>query len=286
MVKKIVGKIKAAPKPTSKAAKDYKIYGVRREEELNPLGDRELPRPLETMLNKGGGCLMIAAAPSSGKSNFLVNLFLRQELMLDLFQGGTYLISPTAQNDLTSKPLVDYFDLVETQYSEELVESLYHMIMNTAKDERALSTLVLDDCLGQIRINSFMNRWASAVRHLRNLLVFSLQACKGIPPTIRSNISHSIVFYQPSSKQLADLVELHSNMGGEETFINAYNEATNEKYGFLLCDFRDMKMYKWGGTLTEPVELWTRYDENGNLNKTSDLNNDTAKEILQDKTDE
>ena len=131
-----------------------------------------------------------------------------------------------------------------------------------------------------------MNRWASAVRHLRNLLVFSLQACKGIPPTIRSNISHSIVFYQPSSKQLADLVELHSNMGGEETFINAYNEATNEKYGFLLCDFRDMKMYKWGGTLTEPVELWTRYDENGNLNKTSDLNNDTAKEILQDKTDE
>jgi len=238
------------------------------------------------MLNKGGGCLMIAAAPSSGKSNFLVNLFLRNELMLDLFQGGTYLISPTAMNDLTSKPLVDYFDMVETQYSEELVEALYNMIMNTPKDDRALSTLVLDDCLGQIRINSFMNRWASAVRHLRNLLVFSLQACKGIPPTIRSNISHSIVFYQPSSKQLADLVELHSNMGGEETFLNAYNEATNEKYGFLLCDFRDMKMYKWGANLNEPVELWSRYDENGNLNKNKDINKQSAKEILEDKSAE
>jgi len=282
MPAKKIGKIKEQ----KQKKKDYKIYGVRREEELNPLGDKELPRPLETMLNKGGGCLMIAAAPSSGKSNFLVNLFLRNELMLDLFQGGTYLISPTAMNDLTSKPLVDYFDMVETQYSEELVEALYNMIMNTPKDDRALSTLVLDDCLGQIRINSFMNRWASAVRHLRNLLVFSLQACKGIPPTIRSNISHSIVFYQPSSKQLADLVELHSNMGGEETFLNAYNEATNEKYGFLLCDFRDMKMYKWGANLNEPVELWSRYDENGNLNKNKDINKQSAKEILEDKSAE
>ena len=60
MPKKAVGKIKAGAKPKQ----DYKIYGVRREEELNPLGDRVLPRPLETMLNKGGGCLMIAAAGS------------------------------------------------------------------------------------------------------------------------------------------------------------------------------------------------------------------------------
>jgi len=29
-----------------------------------------------------------------------------------------------------------------------------------------------------------------------------------------------------------------------------------------------MKMYKWGADLTEPVEVYSRYDENGNINKT------------------
>lgn len=260
MPKKTVGKIKEQ--------KDYKIYGVRREEELNKL-NKELPEPLENMLNKGGGALMIAAPPGSGKTNFLVNLFYHENLLKDVFQGGTYMISPTANNDLTAKTIVDNFDLVETQYSEEMVEQLYHMIMDTPKEDRDYSVLLLDDCLGQIKMNSFMNKWASAVRHLRNLLVFSLQACKGIPPTIRSNISHTIVFYQPSSKQLSDLVELHSMMGGEDNFLKAYEEATSAKYGFLLCDFRSMKMYKWGADLTEPVEVYSRYDENGNINKTT-----------------
>ena len=28
-----------------------------------------------------------------------------------------------------------------------------------------------------------------------------------------------------------------------------------------------MKSYKWGAELDEPVELWSRYDEAGNVNK-------------------
>ena len=56
-------------------------------------------------------------------------------------------------------------------------------------------------------------------------------------------------------------------MGGEEAFRAMYEEATAEKYGFLACDWRDMKAYKWGAELDEPVELWSRYDENGNVSK-------------------
>ena len=28
-----------------------------------------------------------------------------------------------------------------------------------------------------------------------------------------------------------------------------------------------MKAYKWGAELPEPTEIWSRYDENGNINK-------------------
>jgi len=258
-------KIKNSKKP------DYKIYGVRKEEEFMKL-DRDLPRPLETLVEKNGGCVALFAPPGSGKSNFLSNLILREDFFKDLFLGGVYIISPTIDNDLTSVHLKKYADFTSTEYSEELIEAIFNNIIQQDADDRHLSLLLLDDCLGSIKQNSICNRVASTCRHNKQIVIFSLQAVKGLPPTIRSNVSHSIIFYQPSTKQLNDIVELHSNMGGEEQFINMYEEATAEKYGFLLCDWRDMKAYKWGGTTDEPVLLWSRYDENGNINKKVELN--------------
>tara|TARA_R110000782_G_scaffold110214_1_gene199474 strand:- start:1242 stop:2096 length:855 start_codon:yes stop_codon:yes gene_type:complete len=260
MPKKKIGKIKE-----QKEKPDYKIYGVRKMDDFAPI-ERELPRPLHTMLEKGGGVLALFAPPGSGKSNFISNLLLRDDFFKDLFEGGLYIISPTIMNDLTSCHLRDYADFTETQYSEELVGGLFQMLMDTPNDEKALSCLLLDDCLGSIKMNSICNRVASTCRHNRQLVIFSLQAIKnGLPSSIRSNISHTITFYQPSSKQLADVVELHSMMGGEENFLKCYNEATAEKYGFLLSDFRDMKLWKWGGQTNEPELVWSRYDENGNI---------------------
>lgn len=252
---------------------DWRIYGVRKEEDFKKI-DRDLPRPLQTMLEKGGGCVMISSPPGSGKSNLISNILLREELMRDLFVGGLYIISPTIENDLTSKHLKEYADFTSTDYSEELVEQIFNNIMEQDNDDRELSCLLLDDCLGHIKQNSFMNRWASTVRHLRNLCIFSLQALKGLPPTVRSNVSHSIIFYQPSTKQLNDIIELHSNMGGEKVFRQLYEEATAEKYGFLLCDWRDMKAYKWGANLPEPIEIWSRYDDDGKVNKKENLQQD------------
>ena len=245
---------------------DFRIYGVRKEEEFMKL-DRELPRPLETLVEKNGGVMAIFAPPGSGKSNFISNLLLREDFFKDLFTGGLYIISPTIENDLTSTHLKSYADFTSTEYSEELVGAIFQNILDLDNDERELNCLLLDDCLGQIKQHSICNRIASTCRHNKMVVIFSLQALKGLPPTIRSNVSHSIIFYQPSTKQLTDIIELHSNMGGEETFKQLYDEATAQKYGFLLCDWRDMKAYKWGAELEEPVEIWSRYDENGNINK-------------------
>ncbi len=245
---------------------DFKIYGVRKEEDFMKI-DRDLPRPLETLVEKNGGVITLFAPPGSGKSNFLSNLFLRDEFFRDLFSGGLYIISPTIENDLTSVHLKNYADFTSTEYSEELAGAIFENILHQENDDRELSCLLFDDCLGSIKQNSICNRIASTCRHNKQVVVFSLQAVKGLPPTIRSNVSHSIIFYQPSTKQLNDIVELHSNMGGEDTFRQMYEEATAEKYGFLLCDWRDMKAYKWGGTTDEPIEMWSRYNEKGEVNK-------------------
>ena len=54
--------IKEAIKEEKKPAQDYRIYGVKKTTDfIKP--DRELPRPLETMIERGGGCLGIFSPP-------------------------------------------------------------------------------------------------------------------------------------------------------------------------------------------------------------------------------
>ena len=205
---------------------------------------------------------------STSNSNFISNLLLRDDFFKDLFTGGLYIVSPTILNDLTSAHLRDYADFIETDYSEGLAEGLFHMLMDIPTDEKALNCLLFDDCLGSFKQQSIQNKIVSTCRHNRSLVIYSLQAIKGgLPSNIRANMSHTVIFYQPSAKQLADVVELHSLMGGEENFLRCYNEATSVKYGFLLNDFRDMKVYAWGGEEKEPRLLWSRYDDNGNIIK-------------------
>lgn len=266
-------KNKEAKETLKNEKKDFRIYGVKKKQDFLKI-EKDLPRPLHTMLERGGGCLQIYSPPGSGKSNFLVNLFLRENLLKDLFEGGVYLISPTAESDLTSESLKEYADFVETECSEELLEGIYKNIMSVPKEDRMLSAIILDDCMGSSvgRQHSILQKMISANRHMKTLFVLSTQSVKSINPNIRSCCSHSLIFYQPSQKQMSDLTELHSFFGGEQEFQKNYQKATNPKYGFMLNDWRDLKSYAWGSDLSEPQLLWSRYDDDGKVKETDEPN--------------
>ncbi len=254
------------PKEKKDKKGNFKILPVRPAQDFGKI-DRELPKPLESMFKKDGAVLAMFATPGSGKSNTISSLVLQENLLgNDFFQGGLYFISPTAYNDLTSRFLVEEADFVSSDFSEDLVEEIYKNIMNVPKEQREFCCIIFDDCMGQIKQNSFCCKMASTCRHMKSLQVYSTQSVKSLPPNLRSNISHSIIFYNPSNKQLNDIVELHSAFGGEKVFMEKYKEATGVKYGFLLADYRDMKLYKWGADRPEPIEIYSKYDENGNLN--------------------
>ena len=270
--------IKEALKDEKKPVQDYRIYGVKKTTDfIKP--DRELPRPLETMIERGGGCLGIFSPPGSGKSNFLTNLILREEFFKDLFDGGLYFISPTIHSDLTAERMIDYCDFTSDEMTEELLEGIYKNIMSVPKEDRNLSCIVFDDCLGSraMRQHTILNKMISSCRHMKTLFIFSLQAIKGLTPNLRSCLSHTISFYQPSNKQFMDLVELHSFFGGEEEFIKNYKESCTPKYGFMLNDWRDLKTYAWGAELGEPKMLWSRYAENGNITEKKDATEEINK---------
>jgi hypothetical protein len=87
-----------------------------------------------------------------------------------------------------------------------------------------------------------------------------------VPSGIRANISHSVTYNQPSAKEFAALLDLHSAFGGEDNFIQMYQEACSVRYGALLCDFRNMIAYKQVPDTGEIVELYRRYNEDGSIN--------------------
>lgn len=262
-----------------KELNDYKIYPVRKEEEFIKI-DRELPEPFKPLFEKNGAAIAIFGGMGSGKGNLMSNWLLREEFFKDLFEGGLYFISPTAHNDLTNVHLVREADMVETDYSDALMKGIYDNIMNIDTDERQLSCIILDDCLGSIKQHGIMNKITSTVRHMKTLLIYSLQAAKGLPPTVRSNISMTVVFYTPSSKQMEDLTVMHSHLGGEENWLNCYEEACNKKYQFMVNCFKTMRIFKWGGDLDEPVLLYSMYNENGERTNETLITNDKNKDDI------
>lgn len=270
--KKKIGENEMPKEKKDKKTGKYKILPVRPAEDFGKI-DRELPKPLQSMFKKNGAVMQIFAAPGSGKSNFISSLVLQENLLgNDFFQGGLYFISPTAHNDLTSRFLVEQADFVETEFSEDLVEEIYKNIMMVPKEDREYCCLIFDDCMGMIKQNSFCCKMASTCRHMKSLQIYSTQSVKSLPPNLRSNMSHTVIFYTASNKQLNDIIELHAAFGGEKVFYEKYLEATSVKYGFLLCDFRDMILYKWGADRDEPIPIWNKYDENGNINTDIEIN--------------
>ncbi len=262
---------------------DYNIYGVRKEEDFIKI-DRELPRFYETMIEKNGGVLVLSAVPGSGKSAYIQNLIGRDEYFKDLFHGGIYVISPTINNDIGATVFRELADFTSDEFTEELAEGIFHNLMDLPSEDRHLNFICFDDCIGQFKQRTFAGKMASCCRHMKSIITFSTQQIKSLPPIIRANISHMVIFHCPSNKELQALIEINSGMGGEDNFLKCYNEACSVKYGMLLLDYRDMKMYKQTPETGEPVEIWSRYDENGNITKTEGdkfRNN----EALQESTD-
>ena len=84
--------------------------------------------------------------------------------------------------------------------------------MNIPKEDRQLSCILMDDCMGShvlMKQHTILNKMISSNRHMKTLFMFSTQSIKSLNPNLRSCLSHSIIFYQPSNKQFADCVELH-----------------------------------------------------------------------------
>ncbi len=131
------------------------------------------------------------------------------------------------------------------------VEAIVENKMAAGPSAREQWLLVLDDCLGLLRLSgpkAFVTHFATRYRHARVSLLISCQQLRALPPTIRANASAYCIWRSANGRERAKLEEEFGEVVPD--FLRLYDEATAEPYHFLFLDLRRLRAF---ADLTRPL---------------------------------
>ena len=201
-------------------------------------------------------CVCSLGRVRAGKTVLINNLFLSDRFYKNDFDIKI-LISSTARNDAQNEYLLDDFDYVFDEYSEELIEMiLKDMIGEDEESNRYL--LVLDDIIGSVKQKKSGNvdklsALITKYRHIANkngdegkLSIFiTCQYFKYLSNTLRNNLSGLCLMGDYSKKELDKISESYSYFGGsDKEFKKIYDNSHKEKFDFLYLDCKRVEAYR------------------------------------------
>lgn len=96
------------------------------------------------------------------------------------------------------------------------------------------SLLILDDCINTDllkRTSELCKMWLR-IRHLDCSVVIISQNLKGVPPFIRTNLTHFCTFHNSNSDEVKKMTEEFGHK-----FLQNYEQYTSEPYKYVFCDF-------------------------------------------------
>ena len=194
----------------------------------------------------------------SGKSVLLQNLYLSNRFYGDEYQIKI-LISPSVHNDVQMKHMVENFDYVFDEYSEDLLEHILDMIKMDEEDNRYL--LVMDDIMGdkgfimkkQGKQDAF-SRMITKYRHIgsetlgtegRLAICLTCQLYKFLTNTIRQNIQGFHIMGSFPESELKKVAEDYSFIGGsQKEFLDIFKRSRKDPFDFLYINIPRLEAYR------------------------------------------
>jgi hypothetical protein len=194
----------------------------------------------------------------SGKSVLLQNLYLSPR-----FYGKDYdikiLISPSIHNDVQMQYMVDSFDYVFDEYSEDLLDTILDMIKSDENDNRYL--MVLDDIMGDkgfvMKKQGKQDAFSSMITKFRHIgsealgtegrmaICLTAQLYRFLTPTIRQNIQGFHIMGSFPESELKKIAEDYSFIGGsEKEFMNIFNQSRQKPFDFLYINVPRLEAYR------------------------------------------
>tara|TARA_R110000803_G_scaffold53462_4_gene109739 strand:+ start:1319 stop:2077 length:759 start_codon:yes stop_codon:yes gene_type:complete len=194
-------------------------------------------------------CLIIGSV-RSGKSNLLVNYFCNPEFLKDKFDVVKF-VSTTLHTDNKGKILSKHFDCMD-HYEDSIISGIMKSQSGyEEKSDRPTYALVMDDVLTKdFSRNNDVSFFSTRFRHYIDFYVIAVQSFRAVSGMIRNNATDVIICKQQNTKELMKIAEEYGDLvGGQESFINLYNEAHKERYSFLYLKLSE-----------NPAEAYVRHE--------------------------
>ena len=100
--------------------------------------------------------------------------------------------------------------------------------------------LIVDDCQGTdmhtMARRDLMNHMTIKHRHIPLTICYLVQSWTGLPRVIRLNATHFLIYKTGNKKQLSQIYDNFATFVTEAQFLEVYQHATSQPYGFLYID--------------------------------------------------
>tara|TARA_R100000951_G_C2650900_1_gene184318 strand:+ start:949 stop:1791 length:843 start_codon:yes stop_codon:yes gene_type:complete len=229
---------------------DLHIYPIKIEDDALNTVDKYPLLPIPFFLT-------ILGRVKAGKSTLLNSLTLSPRFYGDDFQIKI-LISPTARSDPAMKHIIEHFQFVFEEYSEELLDEIIEMVENDEHGDRYL--LVLDDAITTNfkqskngRVDAF-SALATKYRHIKNhytdkegnlSIILTLQYFKFLSVITRTMSMGLIIAGEMSDRELGKIAEAYDFFGGnEKVFLENYRKCRQGQFDFCFLNVDAMEMRK------------------------------------------
>jgi hypothetical protein len=199
--------------------------------------------------------IFIIGRVKAGKSLLWMNLALNENFKYSNLFQVKILISSTAFNDKIVAPVLDNFDFVFNEYSEDLLDEIIDMIESDETDNKYL--LVLEDIVGNINFKRTgkidkLTGLITKYRHIGNgdqegklSLIIVSQEFKYLNVIARQNASAYFLMGVSPQSELKKMSESLSVFGGsDKKFIELYKKSKTKKFDFMYLSIDYLEVYR------------------------------------------
>lgn len=223
--------------------------------------NKDKPFAHKEIFNEQFPFIYLSSKKNSGKSNLIYNILINMTLPK---KTKIYLFSKTYENDNTTINMIDkiskyndieFFDDLEyknqqgEQYKNVLDKLINDIKIDIAENKDKIKKLkyiyprhifIFDD-FSELLKDKVLEGIIKRHRHYLTSFIISSQSYTDLKPNVRNQVNFLILFKEIPMNRLKLIYDEKIKGLEYDKFIELYNQATEDKYNFLLLNCDDNK---------------------------------------------
>jgi len=189
--------------------------------------------------------MLVCAKVGSGKSVFISNLLRRPEFYFKKFNKVFFCSSNVNEEGEVIDPAYDLIEFDDENVYDNFTPDIFEKIRDDIKKDEDFKKnqylLVIDDLALSLKDKEIQKHIARH-RHAHLSIIITCQRLKMVPPLVRNNISHCVLFKTLNKQEVEYLNEVVNI--NKDIFEEILKYGTKDKYDFLFIDIDRLRFIK------------------------------------------